>query len=166
MHLILPLKIVTLACSSCAGWVSGAGYLTAVPAVTSPHTKYWLWCQLHVNGVGTGGAGGPLAPPIIRLHVIVYYTISCVYSGFVDFITDYYIVLFWSTPPNTPWSPNTKLVPTPLHVFPVGRHLTVYYTVFKFYKDRRWASRKVFTKTTCCLWDTVGWSIENHLGFG
>ena len=36
------------------------------------------------------------------------------YSVFADFITDYYIVLFWSTPPNTPWPPNTKFVPTPL----------------------------------------------------
>ena len=58
---------------------------------------------------------GVAAPPIIMLHVIVYNnTISCMYFGFVDFITQYYIMMFWSTPPNTLWPPNTKLVPTPL----------------------------------------------------
>ena len=66
------------------------------------------------SGVGTeGGSGGrqgdtgrpnnstgrPASPPIIRLHVI------CMYCVFVDFITDYCIMLFWSSPPNTPWPP-------------------------------------------------------------
>ena len=40
MRLTLPLKKVTLACNSCAGWVGGAGNLIAVPAVNSPRTKY------------------------------------------------------------------------------------------------------------------------------
>ena len=35
-------------------------------------------------------------------------------------------------------------------------HLTVYYTVIEFYKDRRRAARKVFAETT--LWDTARFS--------
>ena len=39
------------------------------------------------------------------------------YFVFFEFNTHYYIILFWSTPPNTPWPPQYKTGSTPLQWF-------------------------------------------------
>ena len=54
------------------------------------------------NRGGWGGGGGT-APPNIRFHVIVYIILCIIWLCWF-----YYSLLFWSTPPNTPWSPQYK----------------------------------------------------------
>ena len=45
-------------------------------------------------------------------------------------------------------------------------HLTIYYTVFEFYKDRRRVAQKAFAEMTYhWLNDLVAWSVENHTRF-
>ena len=72
------------------------------------HCKQLLYfVPLSNSGVGTWGAGGHWPPPMIQQGDLpphnqapcysIHYTISCVYSGFVDFITHYYIMHFVRT---------------------------------------------------------------------